>query len=241
MERNTNFSDYDKINQFQIDILKNTFEKYFNNKQLKVLEIGVGNGKISNFLYENNHELYAIDMYKECLDKLNPLIKKNDFDLDVKNDFDIDSIPDDYFDLILIFEVLEHLKNPEFTLNFINKKLKRGGILIASTPNINWYAYRISFILGNSVEHFHNTNHVRYWNLKQFSNLIKVHFSIMNRFTQIRILHPFKFFFQKKLTIGNLTIENENIFYHSIHCNNSLFGDDQFIIAKRNNVLPNNT
>jgi predicted SAM-dependent methyltransferase len=41
----------------------------------------------------------------------------------------------EYFDAIVSFETIEHVENPEELLLSLNQSLKRGGILICSTPN----------------------------------------------------------------------------------------------------------
>lgn len=42
---------------------------------------------------------------------------------------------DGIFDLVLLFEVLEHVMNPALVLNEINRLLKPGGILFVTVPN----------------------------------------------------------------------------------------------------------
>ena len=44
---------------------------------------------------------------------------------------------EDFFDVILFNDVLEHLKNPKIALENIRKILKSGGILYITTPNLN--------------------------------------------------------------------------------------------------------
>jgi 2-polyprenyl-3-methyl-5-hydroxy-6-metoxy-1,4-benzoquinol methylase len=46
----------------------------------------------------------------------------------------------DYYDIVTMFEVLEHLESPKKYLNKINSILRRNGILIITTPNFNCLA-----------------------------------------------------------------------------------------------------
>src|SRR4051794_20856698 len=53
---------------------------------------------------------------------------------DVEND-DI-SLPTDYFDCLVLNDVLEHLVDPWAVLRRLNRSLKRGGTVVASIPNM---------------------------------------------------------------------------------------------------------
>lgn len=57
--------------------------------------------------------------------------------------------PDEYFDVVLFCEVMEHLiENPIFALYNIHKVLKPGGTLILSTPNIFRYDNLKKFVFA---------------------------------------------------------------------------------------------
>lgn len=60
--------------------------------------------------------------------------------------------PDNYFDAVLLSEVIEHLNfNPLPVLQEINRILKFGGILYITTPNQANLLNRITIILGGSI------------------------------------------------------------------------------------------
>lgn len=46
------------------------------------------------------------------------------------------SLPNDYFDAIVFNDVLEHLFSPENALKLATKKLRKGGVLVCSIPNV---------------------------------------------------------------------------------------------------------
>jgi 2-polyprenyl-3-methyl-5-hydroxy-6-metoxy-1,4-benzoquinol methylase len=222
-DRNLDFHKYKSENEFQINLIKFLKKKILKGNEISILEIGVGNGFLNKYIKKNFNlkEHIILDNSSDCLELVKNVDKKIKFNLDQDSFFDIKDLKDNSLDLILIFEVLEHLRWPNLTIEMLYKKLKKGGILVASTPNINWYEYRLSFLIGNDVEHFHNTNHVRYWNLKSFKNLFKK-YKILYHFTDFVISRPFSYLFFKKIFIKS-----------DVGFCSSLFGRDQVLILKK--------
>ena len=62
--------------------------------------------------------------------------------------------PDNYFDCVLLMEVVEHLRNPYVVLPEINRIIKKDGYLILSTPNILSLKSRFRFLLEGNYEYF---------------------------------------------------------------------------------------
>ena len=50
---------------------------------------------------------------------------------------DVDKYPDNYFDCIRLYHVIEHIDDPSLCLKILHKKLKSGGELFLTTPNFN--------------------------------------------------------------------------------------------------------
>lgn len=198
--------------------------------KIKVLEIGVGNGEISNFLYEKGCEVHAVDFSEKCLANLKKDIIKYKIDLDYEIDKFI--LKEDYFDFVIMFEVLEHLKYPEKIIQRIWQILKEDGLFIASTPNINWWPFRIYFLFGRCPEDFHTTDHVQFWNLKRFRNLFESNgFIILKQCTSLgipNVLYPFI----RKYRKNNIEISGKYIFIAS-GLKSSILGYNQVIVARK--------
>jgi len=62
----------------------------------------------------------------------------------------------DFFDLILLGEVIEHVTNPYQTINELSKILKNGGLLVLSTPNP--HGFPLLFIEWLSIKKFFYAN-----------------------------------------------------------------------------------
>lgn len=100
-------------------------------KGKKILEIGCGDGGVLQFLKKDN-EVQAVDISKNAM----TLLKKKGIP-GVLADISTEKLPftDASFDIVIILEVLEHLKSPQYAIEEIQRVLKREGRCIISIPN----------------------------------------------------------------------------------------------------------
>jgi len=65
-------------------------------------------------------------------------------------------LPNESYNCIIFLEVIEHMHmNPEKILLFLKRKLRAGGILIMSTPNMMALGNRVRMLLNKKLTHFH--------------------------------------------------------------------------------------
>ena len=109
----------------------------------KVLDIGCGNGSFLNTLTNRDLELIGIDLDRVAIEaaKNNGVTAK--FEVASLTEFNEDGKYNGYFDIITIFEVLEHQTDPVQFLEEIKILLKPQGLIIGSTPNKNRFSVRI--------------------------------------------------------------------------------------------------
>ncbi len=104
--------------------------KFKLNNNLKILEVGFGNGNFLNYCKQSNCDVYGVEIIKELLDRA------TNAGFSVSND--IDNIPHKKtFDLIVCFDVLEHIES-EKVVDFLKKLegiLNYDGAIIIRTPN----------------------------------------------------------------------------------------------------------
>jgi len=99
-----------------------------NPKSITILEAGCGS--INHFKYSKEARLVGIDISQEQLDKNDYLSEK------ILGDLESDLLPSSKFDLIICWDVLEHLIHPNLALSNMNKAAKSGGLLILASPNV---------------------------------------------------------------------------------------------------------
>lgn len=99
----------------------------------KILDLGCGTGDTLVLLKGLGWDVYGIDMDKNAIFTGK---KRGLGNLRLGTYKDLDKYPDNYFDAIRLYHVIEHLDDPSLCLSLINKKLKKNGELIMGTPNI---------------------------------------------------------------------------------------------------------
>ncbi len=129
-------------------------EKYSKNKG-RILDIGAAAGFFLNVAKENSWEAYGIEPSKWMSEWGN---KK--FNVNILNGVLTDnSFKDEFFDVVTMWDVLEHTPDPMGELEETNRILKRDGILIINYPNIGSRLAKIAgskwwFILSVHLYHF---------------------------------------------------------------------------------------
>jgi len=123
------------------------YKKIFKHKNKGVIfDVGMGNGLFLSKFKEKGWEVWGNDISSPALDFA---FKK--FGIKgILADFLSVNLPQNYFDVITLNNVLEHLHYPFKTLKKINYCLKRDGLLVLVVPNIeslgaklfwkNWYS-----------------------------------------------------------------------------------------------------
>ncbi len=98
------------------------------------LDVGCGTGEFLGYLQHfEEWNLYGLEPIKEAAQRAE---KKTNIPI-IKTAFEnISGFDENFFDVITMWEVVEHLFNPISAIETASKILKPGGILIMSTPNL---------------------------------------------------------------------------------------------------------
>lgn len=102
-------------------------------KNGKVLDLGCGTGETLLQLEKLGWKVYGIDIDKKALQIAKQAGLKN---VRYGTYETLNKYPDNFFDCIRLYHVVEHLDNPSLFLSLARKKLKKNGELVMGTPNL---------------------------------------------------------------------------------------------------------
>jgi len=189
MDENKNSKQY-RLAELDLIHPKNShdFQILLTGKNKKVLEIGTASGYITEILKKHGCKVTGIEenpdfavLAKEFTEKM---IIGDVESLDL-----IFHLNDEKFDVILLGDVLEHLKSPEIFLKQLHPLLNKNGYLVCSIPNISYILIRLQLL--NGIFDYSNmglldNDHLQYFTLKTIIPLLeKTNF-------KFKILHKVK-------------------------------------------------
>ena len=99
----------------------------------RILDWGAGDGSLLRLLSKEGFKCWGIDMYSSESDDeriISSTIEDTDF-------------PDDFFDAITCFHVLEHIEKPLESIKKAFNLLKTGGVMVVEVPNIASLGFKI--------------------------------------------------------------------------------------------------
>lgn len=168
---------------------KNNYSGTFNKNIYNIIEdnklcldIGSADGLLGKNLILNKS--CVVDCVDNDINNLNKCInngyrKSYLFDLDVDN-----IIIQDLYDVIILGDVLEHLKSPENLLIKLHECLKKDGLIIVSIPNVAFIINRANLLFGR-------------WNYTKYGILDYTHLKFYTKYS-----------FQKMLSSCNYKISS---------------------------------
>ena len=134
-----------KASNFYIELIQ---ENIFLTKEMKVLDVGCGIGVFLNQIKPFVKEVKGIDL-SEWTSKFSK--EKYGIDILVGDILKL-NLPKNYFDIITMWQTLEHVKNPKLIIEKIKAILRPDGYIIIGTPSVNCLFAKI---LGRKWNHFH--------------------------------------------------------------------------------------
>lgn len=160
-----------------VKIKEGVILKYFNNvggEKLKILDIGCGNGEFLSKISNTKFEKFGIEInaegYELCKEKHMTVFNKELKDVQFQ---------DEFFDIVTLWHVIEHLENPIETVKLIKKILKKDGILVLATPNTDSFGFKYG---KNFWFHLDSPRHLMLFNNKSLNYFFKsAGFKVVNK------------------------------------------------------------
>lgn len=119
---------------FQKHLFAYKLAKHYIKKGYNILEIGCGDGYGANYLAENDINVIGIDVDKHSINYAQRKYQKNTLSFHLYDGENINYEPHS-FDMVISFQVMEHVENINLFLENIKKMLKQNGLFLITTPN----------------------------------------------------------------------------------------------------------
>ena len=159
-------------------------------KGLKILEVGAGFGETLFYLKERGiaSEAIGLDIFEE-VEKTEKYKKIDKF---IFGNIEQLELPEfnDYFDVIILADVLEHLIEPGIVLEKLKKYLKPNGEILVSMPNVRHYSAFVKiFIKGNfdyDERGLFDYTHRRFFCKKNIRELVASSFAVKEEASSLK-------------------------------------------------------
>jgi len=133
-----------------------------------ILDIGCGDGSFAGILKARNQaEVWGVELMQVSGEKAIPKLDKL---MVGEVEQYINELPDNYFDAITCNDVLEHILEAENLLLQLKSKLKSGGVLVSSIPNMRYLNNLIHVLFEKDFRYeesgIRDQTHVRFYTQK---------------------------------------------------------------------------
>lgn len=118
---------------------------------LKVLDIGCGDGSISEFFKNHNNRITYVDFSKPMLDRVNEMNRNNFVNYETLNLSLEDFQTDEKYEVVLAIGLLAHVGDVDETINKLRTFVKQNGILIIQYSDFNHWISKINYKLYSFI------------------------------------------------------------------------------------------
>ena len=146
-------------------------------KDLKVLDVGCWDGSFGRALKQKFPEciVHGLDFEETALAKAKEVYDQIGLvNLNLPDLSPLENWPEQY-DFIVCGDVLEHLIDSDQVLTLLKNKLKKGGKIAISLPNVGFFLYRLMLFFGEwrySKLGVMDQTHLRFFTLRSMKRFI---------------------------------------------------------------------
>jgi len=129
--------------------------KYIPKEAKVILEVGCGQGNFAYALKQQRQgsEVWGLELAE---DEAAEAAQKLDKVLSGSVESQIPKLPENHFEVVIFNDVLEHLLDPYTILQQLKAKLKPGGIVVSSIPNIRYFRNLFDFVWRKNWDYTDN-------------------------------------------------------------------------------------
>ena len=132
------------LSQFRDPLMDHLYKKILlhlgKSSGKKLLDIGCGVGKVAFLAAEKGFEVTGVEIEEKAAKLAEKNLKRYGSKTRIiTGDILKIKLKENYFDAVVCSEVIEHVNNPQQIINRIFKLLKKGGLLVLTTPHNQKY------------------------------------------------------------------------------------------------------
>jgi len=142
----------------------------------KILDLGCGSGYYVKYLVDKGAEAYGIDLSGEYIKQAKSYVSSDRANFKIASAINV-PFRNEYFDKVLMTEVIEHVPNNKKALKEVRRVLKTGGSAVITTINRNSYM-NIAYGLKRIVRGYKFNEHVTEFSRHEFLSLLAKYFKI---------------------------------------------------------------
>lgn len=179
-----------KTSDYYTNIRKDLISIVEHKRDLKVLEVGAGFGETLFYLKQQGiaAEAIGLDIFED-IEKKDHYKNIDGFIFGNIEELELPQF-NEYFDVILLADVLEHLIEPGLVLEKLKQYLKPSGEILVSMPNIRHYSAFIKiFIKGNfdyKESGLFDYTHRRFFCRKNIRELLESNFKVKEEASSLK-------------------------------------------------------
>lgn len=154
-------------------------------KNGKILDVGCGAGKFLAIMQKKGYKAYGLDISATaCKLARSQGLKVFEGTLETVR------FPRAYFDIITLWHILEHLHRPSANLKEIERILKKDGILLIETPNIQSLSFRL---FKKYCFHLELPRHLYQWSFATLQATLQKHGFLIYQHDLFSLRFPLNF------------------------------------------------
>jgi len=161
----------------------------------RVLEIGCGEGKFWELLKSDDREIWGVEPNQAAA---NIARQKAHRVFETSFDLCLDELPNDYFDLVICNDVIEHMPDHDLFFEQIKTKMSAQGKLMGSMPNVRYYQTLRSLLFKKDWPYENagvlDRTHLRFFTAKSMQRTFKEHAFEIEKFAGVNSPDRFKLF-----------------------------------------------
>ncbi len=135
---------------------------------MRVLDVGCGNGYWAGWFIDRGCQVVGLDPSESGIAVARKSQPKGRFEAEVVSTNILTQLNEEPFDLVVSFEVVEHVYSPETWARGCFSALKPGGTLVCSTPYHGYWKNLLIGITGKWDHHHQPMNeggHIKFWSV----------------------------------------------------------------------------